>query len=204
MQIEHVELKRFKRFHDLTVEVPAGTRLVMLAGPNGCGKSSLFEAFRFRHRAIAGWGAGWDLTYFPKAGEADVTQFSWDASVRITFDKAEPSDQEHRRKMFYIRSAYRNDPQFVVNTLARQGKAIDEQRFEWMIHNDAAVNLNYQRLASQALEGLFEEDAATTFGEYRQKLIGDLRSCMTRLFPDLMLNDFGNPLTAGNLERRGG
>ena len=99
--------------------------------------------------------------------------------------------------MFYIRSAYRNDPQFVVNSLARQGKALDEQRFESMIHNDAAVNLNYQRLASQALEGLFEEDELTTLGEYRQKLIGDLRSCMARLFPDLMLNDFGNPLTTG-------
>ena len=66
-----------------------------------------------------------------------------------------------------------------------------------MIHNDAAVNLNYQRLASQALEGLFEEDAATTLGEYRQKLIGDLRACMARLFPDLLLNDLGNPLTTG-------
>ena len=197
MHIEHVELKRFKRFHDLTVEVPAGTRLVMLAGPNGCGKSSLFEAFRFRHRALAGFGVGWDLTYFPKAGEPDATQFDWNSSVSIRFDKPEPSDQEHRRKMFYIRSAYRNDPQFVVNSLARQGKALDEQRFELMIQNDAAVNLNYQRLASQALEGLFEEDELTTLGEFRQNLIGDLRSCMARLFPDLMLNDFGNPLTTG-------
>ena len=57
MQIERVELMRFKRFHDLTIEIPKQTRLIMLAGPNGSGKSSLFDAFKARHRAIAGWGA---------------------------------------------------------------------------------------------------------------------------------------------------
>jgi predicted ATPase len=198
MHVEHVELKRFKRFHDLTIELPKGIRLVMLAGPNGCGKSSLFDAFKFRHRAISGLGGGWDLTYFPKAGEPDAAQFGWDTSVRILFDKPEPPDQERRRKMFYFRSAYRNDPQFAVSSLSRQGKAVDEQRFQLMIENDAAVNLNYQRLASQALEDLFEKEAeTTTIGEFKQKLIGDVRSCMGRLFPDLMLNDLGSPLTTG-------
>jgi predicted ATP-dependent endonuclease of OLD family len=124
MHIEHVELKRFKRFHDLTVEVPKGTRLVMLAGPNGCGKSSLFEAFRFRHRASAGLGSNWDLTYFPKAGEADATQFTWDSSIRIQFDKAEPSDQEHRRKMFYIRSAYETIPSSLLSPLLVRAKPL--------------------------------------------------------------------------------
>jgi len=198
MHIERVELKRFKRFHDLTIEVPKGTRLVMLAGPNGCGKSSLFDAFKARHRGFGGWGTNWDLTYFPKAGEADAAQYNWNSSVRIGFNKPEPSDQEQKRMMFYFRSAYRNDPQFVVNSLARQGKAVDEFRFEWMIHNDAAVNLNYQRLASQALEDLFEKESeTTTIGEFKQKLIGDIRASMARLFPDLMLNDLGNPLTTG-------
>jgi predicted ATPase len=198
MHVEHVELKRFKRFHDLIIELPKGVRLVMLAGPNGCGKSSLFEAFKSRHRAISGWGVNWDVTYFPKAGEADAAQFNWESSVRIQFDKPQPSDQERRRRMFYFRSAYRNDPQFVVSSLSRQGKAVDELRFQLMIDNDAAVNLNYQRLASQALEDLFEKEAeTTTIGEFKRKLIGDVRSSMGRLFPDLMLNDLGSPLTTG-------
>jgi len=107
MHIENVNLKRFKRFHDLTIELPKGTRLVMLAGPNGCGKSSLFEAFRTRHRALSGWGPSWDPTYFPKANEPDALQFNWDSSVRIRFDKPEPADQQLRRKMFYIRSGDR-------------------------------------------------------------------------------------------------
>ncbi len=63
---------------------------------------------------------------------------------------------------------------------------IDEQRFEFMIHNDAVVSLNYQRLASRALEDLFEnEPEQTTIGEFKHKLIGDIRYSMGRLFPGL-------------------
>jgi predicted ATPase len=198
MRVEHIELKRFKRFHDLTIEVPKGTRLVMLAGPNGCGKSSLFEAFLTRYRMMGGWGGAWDATYFPKAGEPDAEQYNWDSSVKLRFDKPESSDQQLRRKMFYMRSAYRNDPEFIVNNLGRHGSALDERRFNLMIQNDACVNLNYQRLASQALEDLFDnEHDQTTIGELKLKLIGDIRSSMGRLFPDLMLNDLGNPLVTG-------
>jgi predicted ATPase len=197
MRIERVGLKRFKRFHDLTIEIPKRVRLVMLAGPNGCGKSSLFEAFKARHGIFSGLGLNWDITYFPKAGEVDSAQFNWN-SIQIQFDKPEPSEQAAKRKMFYFRSAYRNDPEFVVGSLARQGNAIDQQRFALMIHNDAAVNLNYQRLASQALEDLFEKEPdAMTIGEFKHKLIGDIRFSMGKLFPDLMLNDLGNPLTTG-------
>jgi len=198
MLIEQIQLKRFKRFHDLTIEVPKGTRLVMLAGPNGCGKSSLFDAFLTRRRFSGGWGGNWDLTYFPKVGEVDAIRFNWDSSVKIQFDKPEPVDQQLRRSIFYVRSAYRNDPEFVVNSIDRQGLAVDEQRFQMMIQNDAAVHLNYRRLASQALQDLFDnEDDETTIAQFKTKLLGDIRSCMARLFPDLMLNDLGSPLSAG-------
>jgi ATPase subunit of ABC transporter with duplicated ATPase domains len=100
MRIEQIQLQRFRRFHDLTVEVPKGTRLVMLAGPNGCGKSSLFDAFLTRRRFSGGWGGNWDLTYFPKVGEVDAIQFNWDSSVRIQFDTPEPADQQLRRSIF--------------------------------------------------------------------------------------------------------
>lgn len=39
MKIKHIHLDRFKRFTDLTVkEIPETAKLVVLVGPNGCGK----------------------------------------------------------------------------------------------------------------------------------------------------------------------
>ena len=46
MKVRRVQLKKFKRFDDLTIDLgehPA--RIVALVGPNGCGKSSIFDAF---------------------------------------------------------------------------------------------------------------------------------------------------------------
>ena len=45
MKIKKVTLDRFKRFTDLTItDISETARLIILVGPNGSGKTSLFEA----------------------------------------------------------------------------------------------------------------------------------------------------------------
>jgi predicted ATPase len=198
MQIESIVLKRFKRFHELKVELPAGVKLVILAGQNGTGKSSLFDGLQVWHRNFASFGLNWDQTYFPKSGESDLSAFSWNQHADVRFHDPLPLDQSERRKLFSFRSAYRNDPQFEAGGLSRQSPLEDEVRFTLMIENDAAVARNYQRIAARALEDVFvNEDAATTVGEFREKVIGDIRAAMARVFPALVLNDLGNPLMNG-------
>jgi DNA repair exonuclease SbcCD ATPase subunit len=51
----HLNLKKFKQFSDLSIELPE-TGLVMLSGPSGAGKTSVFEAMR-----EALWGDGDDV-----------------------------------------------------------------------------------------------------------------------------------------------
>jgi AAA15 family ATPase/GTPase len=48
MKIAGARIRDFKRFTDLTLtDIPSEARLVLLVGPNGTGKSSLFEAFNY-------------------------------------------------------------------------------------------------------------------------------------------------------------
>jgi recombinational DNA repair ATPase RecF len=47
MKLASIRLQDFKRFTDVTIRgLPESTKLVVLVGANGSGKSSLFEAFR--------------------------------------------------------------------------------------------------------------------------------------------------------------
>jgi energy-coupling factor transporter ATP-binding protein EcfA2 len=151
LKVASVRLQHFKRFTDLTIrEIGAGVRLVVLAGPNGSGKSSLFDAFMLWHRSrFGGWND--DRSYYRKGAAVEV-----DTSQRIalTFHGREPAG-DTIPKCFYFRTAYRNDPEFRLQGLERQGPILEERRFNRMIESDAAVSVNYRRLASQAFEDAF-------------------------------------------------
>jgi len=46
MKVKSVRLQKFKRFDDLTINLGENPKkIVALAGPNGCGKSLVFDAF---------------------------------------------------------------------------------------------------------------------------------------------------------------
>ncbi len=100
MKIQEVTLKRFKRFTDLTVEgLPQTARLIILAGPNGCGKSSFFDALNIWHRL--GWRqrgrTEWQVgDYYPKQIEGPMLE--WNQSIRVSFHGGQPSDPTERKK----------------------------------------------------------------------------------------------------------
>ena len=49
MKIKSIKLKDFKRFADLTIEgLPKEAKLMVMIGPNGCGKSSVFDALKLK------------------------------------------------------------------------------------------------------------------------------------------------------------
>ena len=59
MRIKSVHLHDYKRFTDLRiVDIPESARLVVLIGPNGTGKSSVFDGFIVRsQQALGNYGA---------------------------------------------------------------------------------------------------------------------------------------------------
>nr|WP_232439617.1 AAA family ATPase [Burkholderia ubonensis] len=141
-------------------------------------------------------GYGWnsDTKYYDRPQEEVVDLGS---RTSITTDVGE----RFARGNLYVRSAYRSDTEFITSSLSRQGAILDSMNLSRLIDPDATVAINYQRLASQAMEDVFVNEASgTTMGDYREKLIGEVRSPLKRLFPDLTFVGIGNPLADGTFQ----
>ena len=195
MRLKSVRIKDFKRFTDLTVQsIPETARLIMLAGPNGCGKSSFLDGLHTWYKWTSRKHQSWEVDYHVKTGSPVRDQWRNDVQMEFHSPEADPTS----KKTLFVRSAYRNDPEFQVQNLQRVGDPLDEIRVERMIDNDGAVAKNFQRLASQAIEDVFDpEDESVTLGEFKELVIGDIRTAFVRLFPDVELNSLGNPLEDG-------
>ena len=197
MKLKELTIKSFRRFTELTIQdIPESARLIMLAGPNGCGKSSFFDALQIFHRIYVNHGINWDPDYHQKKGIPSTG--SAHDKIMCKFH-SEPDSILEKMKSFYFRSAYRNDPDFEVKSFSSFGNPININRFARMIDNDAATARNFQQLASQALEDVFDPQNGTmTLNQFKDAVIGDIRDAFRKLFPDVKLNSLGNPLEDGN------
>lgn len=197
MKLKTVELKKFKRFTHLTVtDIPETAKLIVLIGPNGCGKTSLFEAFKQWSGRYGGTHHDNDISYIAK--DEPNFQSSWQENLKIAFHGTNPADQISKRKAFYIRSAYRNEADFTVTGLNQVGLAIDTPRIRRLIDNDASVSDNYQRIVSHSVEKLYSgEFDATNVKALRETLIGEIRKSTSRVFGDLIFTGPGDPMKNG-------
>lgn len=195
MRLLYSHIKQFRKFSNLTIrDIPASAKLVVLAGPNGSGKSSFFDALLLKYRMDTGYGWNSDTKYYDRPQEQVVDLGS---RTSITTDAGE----RFARGNLYVRSAYRSDTEFITSGLSRQGAILDSMNLYRLIDPDATVATNYQRLASQAMEDVFVNEASgTTMGDYREKLIGEIRLPLKRLFPDLTFVGVGNPLADGTFQ----
>ena len=200
MKIKQVKLVKFKRFSDLIIsEIPESTKLVVLVGPNGCGKSSLFEAFNFWNKY---WGYGnWHSNmerYYAKAGLGQHMDAFLNGDVDLEFhDMCKPTPGSAKGK-FYFRTAHRNDPDFTVERFERKGFPNDRIQFETLMENDASVSQDYQRLIASSVSELYaKENKKRTAEELTEELIGKLQRSLKSLFGDLELEGIVHPFDDG-------
>ncbi len=208
MRIKEVRLKDFRRFSDLTIKgIPETTTLVVLVGPNGTGKSSLFDAFNAlsavstdKFRPLS--------DYYSKAGSV-FSSAHWELfeknKIAVEFYDSTPANWRSKSQeditKFYIRTGYRYEPDFRVDTLNKQGDiTTDPSKPTHLMSLESRVSSNYQRIVAQTVSDVYDNtrDESITKKDLRERLIGKIRDSFARVLPDVRFVGPGNPLENGS------
>lgn len=162
MKIKSIKLKDFKRFTDLTIEgLSKEAKLVVMVGPNGCGKSSVFDAIQSYSRGISHID-----NYYAKS--------STSKRPNVEFYKSFKSSGLVR-----VRSAYRNDP---------TSEGTSKIKMTTMIQNDQSFSSNCNSLLNQWLNRSLGGQDSEKLGEIRDEIFGEIQHLMSKLFKNLKLD----------------
>lgn len=201
MKIKAIKIMNFKRFTDLTItNIPESAKLVVLVGPNGCGKTSLFEAFNHWYK-LKGFNRVGDNNYYVKKTDAANQQqrANWYSDKVYIYYNQPTNQKEDIRGKFYFRTAYRNEPSFITSSLNRQNDPTKQIDHDTLMLTDSVVSSNYQRLLSSTLSGVFDDkNNNKTVEELRKELIGKIQNSLHNVFEDLELSSIGDPLINGS------
>ena len=119
MKLKEIHLKKFKRFTDLTITaIPSSARLVVLVGPNGCGKSSVFDAFKVWQLWKGYTGLPTDQSYCNKTPVGQDGYENSNKLVDLSFYDYDGEDTNKNHSIFYFRTAYRNDPSLAIKGIS--------------------------------------------------------------------------------------
>jgi len=187
MKIKSVELRNYKRFNHLVIEkIPETAKLVVLLGPNGCGKSSVFDAFNFSWPLLQ-WQGKYESIYHCKNINEPI-------ETHIKLHGPGPLESRFRGlsslslKAFCPRTAHRND----TNLRKESDIRLDERPFPMMNENDITVSRNIRRIDDYPPEQLvlwkgITKDLNEAFGKAQNSMQSVFS--MQSAFDKLILND---------------
>ncbi|SET02927.1 AAA family ATPase [Thorsellia anophelis] len=209
MRLKRINIINFKRFSNLTIEdIPQSAKLVILTGPNGSGKTCIFEAFN-AWMSLYGYNRGiTQEEYWSKSSDIFNKNEIWDNfDLKIKLEWYNNQDSQNlmgdvpKKKYFYIRTAYRFEPDFTLQSLKKVNNVLENlNRPNLLISTDTRVSDNYLRLAASGLSRVWSNDEterALSVGELQKQLIGEIKQSVENVFDDLKFEGLGNVLESG-------
>ena len=193
MRLKSARIRNFKRFVDLSIQgLPPDVKLVVLLGPNGCGKSSLFDAFQSELRIPYLFGMNPELERYYRRASVDVPVQNH--QVDLEFHGGPPTSAETYKGSLYLRSAYRHEASFTNTKIQQQPTVLDRPSVRRLIDTDQTVKDNYERIAWRLLEQV--TTSGLTTDSIMEATIGDLQRSLETVFGDICLDAFvANPQT---------
>lgn len=193
MKVKKVILKKFKRFTDLTIDLGENPKkIIALVGENGCGKSSIFDAFEEKNKDVRG-GRG-NNEYLSKSNytPGDEERYERSNSISIQTDES----QIFSKISIYIRSAYRFTSSLDLQSI-QQLPLLDEDNGRPM--NSSAIDMrlqeNYARFVGNFYNEVYDKDI--TGKKWCEDNIRNLNKILSEVF-DIKISSLGNPV-----EKRG-
>jgi len=203
MRVKGIRLKDFKRFKDLEVtNISPETKLVVLVGPNGCGKTSLFEAFNYVFGEVRR-SMVFDVDYHKRKGSSgrnDWHTLRQQIDLQIhDVDLKSEIGTDVGKKRFYFRTAYRHEPDFSIASLTRLPDLVQDPRHPtFLFASENRVSDNYQRIVGQTIADVYTPgDDHRTKAQIRNHIIGKVLEAVSSVFTDLQLIGPGDPLNNG-------
>lgn len=197
MKVKKLVLNEFKRFKKLTIDLgDSPKRIVALVGPNGCGKSSVFDAFLAFANCYESIGSrgSWDYHYI------SLTQsptYYPQNKISIEFDNGSFDSIRSAKKanglgntIFSFRSPYRyNNNLKVQSTIAVQPIQENKYGATYSVDIDTRMEENYRRLYIKYNNYLNENDARPS--EAKKHIIDELNGSISQCI-DLKIVNLGN------------
>ncbi len=193
MRIGKIQLKEFKRFDDLTISLGSNPKkIIALVGPNGCGKSSVFDAFEELLKNYKSARRNEEVSFFSKLLYSvlpkKTDQYDRDRATQIW--KADGT-QEFDKKSFYIRTAYRFTSNLKVESITAQPDIIDDHnRPHSSSALDSRLQENYPRLLGQVYDDVFK-DGNKTGTQILEERVGKINVILEKIL-DVRITNLGN------------
>lgn len=187
MNISNIHLINFKRFTDLWIrDIPASSKLVLLIGSNGSGKSSLFDAFGFVDAAfkqdVVKDQAFWD--YFKKKAQTPLSvRIRYADGSEIRVGEGDLAPMPLRPHAFYGRTSFRQIPR-LTRTALGQGQGFDlykdSDRPKFFIERDQRFENDIEKITEIILKDFFR--SGKTGEQIRQTYIEPINLALQRIF----------------------